>query len=88
MTALVTLLVGIVRTALYVLNLAMLARAILSWFPLDEESRIVGILLLLTEPFVYPIRAILDRFDTFRNSPIDFSFTISAMLILLLTIFI
>ena len=88
MTAVVTLLVGIVRTALYVLNLAMLARAILSWFPLDEESRIVGILLLLTEPFVYPIRAILDRFDAFRNSPIDFSFTISAMLILLLTIFI
>ncbi len=88
MTAVVAVLVGVVRTALYVINLAMLARAILSWFPLDEESRLVGILLLLTEPFVHPIRCILERFETFRNSPIDLSFTIAATLILMLTIFI
>lgn len=88
MTVIVTLLVGIVRMALYVLNFAMLARAILSWFPLDEESRLVGVLLLLTEPFVHPIRSFLDRFEVFRHSPIDFSFTIAATLILLLTIFV
>ncbi len=88
MTALVSVLVGLVRATLYVINFAMLARAILSWFPLDEESRLVGILALLTEPFIYPIRSLLDRFETFRNSPIDFSFTISATIILLLTIFI
>jgi uncharacterized protein YggT (Ycf19 family) len=88
MTVLVSVLLGIVRTALYVISLAMLARAILSWFPLDEESRLVGILLLLTEPFVHPIRSLLDRFETFRNSPIDLSFTIAATLILILTIFV
>ena len=88
MTVVVSVLLGIVRTALYVINLAMLARAILSWFPLDEESRLVGILLLLTEPFVQPIRSLLDRFETFRNSPIDLSFTIAATLILILTIFV
>lgn len=88
MTAVLTVMASVLRTVLYVINLAMLARAILSWFPLDEDSRFIGILFLLTEPFIFPIRSILDRFETFRNSPIDFSFTISATLLLILTIFV
>ena len=36
MTAVLTVMASVLRTVLYVINLAMLARAILSWFPLDE----------------------------------------------------
>ncbi len=80
--------VGIVRTLLSVLNFAMLARALLSWFPVDEDNRLAVLLYYITEPLIHPVRNFLERFDTFRNSPIDFSFLITSTLLIMVTMFI
>jgi YggT family protein len=44
-------------------------RALISWFPIDRSSGIVRILLLLTEPVVEPIRAILPPMGMLDLSP-------------------
>lgn len=63
-------------------QLAMLARAILSWFPV--ENRIVDFLYTVTEPFIYPVRILFERMNWFQNLPIDISFMVSYLLISLI----
>lgn len=75
---------AIASLLLTVLQLLMFARAIFSWLPLDEESPLLFFLHAATEPFILPVRAILDRFEFFASSPLDFSFFITFMLISLL----
>ena len=63
------------------LELCMLARAVLNWLPLDEESAVYRYLFCVTEPLVLPVRAIFDRIPAFGNSPIDVSFFITLILL-------
>jgi len=74
---------GLLRTFLYLLDLAMLLRAVLSWLPIDEDNPLLHIACMLTEPFIYPVRALLHRFELFRNLPIDIAFLITSVLILI-----
>ena len=67
---------------LMAVQLAMLARAILSWFPV--ENRIVDFLYTVTEPFIYPVRILFERMNWFQNLPIDISFMVSYLLISLI----
>ena len=67
---------------LIAVQLAMLARAILSWFPV--ENRIVDFLYTVTEPFIYPVRILFERMNWFQNLPIDISFMVSYLLISLI----
>lgn len=78
---------GIASLLLTVLQLLMFARAILSWLPLDEESPVLFFLHASTEPFILPVRALLERFEFFTSSPLDLSFFITFMLISLLQTF-
>ena len=75
--------IGFLRTFLYLLDLAMLLRAVLSWLPIDEDNPLLHIAYMITEPFIYPVRSLLHRFELFRTLPIDIAFTITAMLILI-----
>ena len=75
-----------VTVFLMVLQFAMLARAILSWFPI--ENRLVDIVYAVTEPVVYPFRWLFERLNWFQNFPLDMSFmaaylTVSIILVLL-----
>ncbi len=79
---------GIAAAVLYFLDFAMLARALLSWAPFDEENRLVGLLYMITEPFIFPVRSLLERFEFFRSFPLDLSFTITSMLLVTMTMFI
>lgn len=63
------------------LELAMLVRAVLSWFPIDEESVILQILYAITEPVIFPIRALLNRLGWFQDLPIDMSFFLTFILL-------
>lgn len=72
---------------LTLLELAFFLRAVLSWFPI-EENLFTDILYRLTEPFVYPIRRLLDRFRLFQNLPIDMSFLFAVILLMLLNSFV
>ena len=63
-----------------VLNIAMLIRALTSWFP-DIGGAWLDMVYMITEPVVAPIRAIFELFPVFKNSPIDFSFLVAFLVI-------
>lgn len=73
---------------LSILELLMLGRAILSWFPLDEDNPLVQFLYWITEPVIYPMRVLLDKFDLFQGLPIDMAFFCTFILINILSILI
>lgn len=80
----VRIVAGLASALLSVMQVAMLIRAILSWFPQAADSAFGDLIATVTEPLVAPIRALADRFGWFRNSPIDFSFMIAYLLIFVL----
>lgn len=65
----------------------MLARAIISWLPVDEDNPIVSFLYAVTEPVVAPVRTLIERFGWFEGLPIDMSFMITFMLLSILEMF-
>lgn len=62
---------------------AMMARAILSFFFAGEDSRIMTFLAFVTEPFIAPVRYLLAKFNILQDTPIDWSFTVTYMIIIL-----
>lgn len=73
-----------VAVVLDVVSLAMLVRMILSWIPQTSEGRLSLFLACITEPFIMPIRFLLSKFNVLQNSPIDWSFAVSYLVIMLL----
>ena len=63
--------------------LAMFVRAIMSLFMVNESNKIFMLVFTITEPFIIPVRMILDRFGWFQGLPIDVSFMITSMLIII-----
>ncbi|MBQ8641747.1 MAG: YggT family protein [Clostridia bacterium] len=70
------------------LELLMLGRAILSWFPMDEDNALMRFLHAMTEPVIYPVRVLLERLDLFQGLPIDMSFFFTFILISILSMMI
>ena len=64
-----------------VLEIALLARAIFSWIDPRREGKISQILETVTEPFLYPVRALCEKFHWFENTPIDVPFLLGWILI-------
>ena len=75
----------LVVVSLYVLQFLMFGRAIMSWFSPDEDNKIAQFLFMMTEPFVYPIRQLLNKFDFFNNIPIDMSFMFAMIILIIFT---
>ena len=73
-----------VSTVLDVVSFAMLARALLPFFVDPMESRAYGIACYMTEPFIAPVRAIMFRLNIAQDSPIDWAFSITYIIIWLL----
>ena len=65
------------------IQLAMTARAILSWFPI-EPNKFITILNVITEPVVYPIRKLFEKMNWFQNIPLDMSFMTAFIIISIL----
>jgi len=53
-----------------ILTLAIIGRALLSWFNLDPRSPLIQALNQITEPILEPIRRIMPRIGMFDLSPI------------------
>jgi YggT family protein len=51
------------------LNIAIFARVIMSWLPLNPDNPIVRVLLNITEPILGPIRRIMPRMGMLDLSP-------------------
>ena len=73
-----------ISVILSVVSYAMLARMILPWFVDPMENRLYEIVCLVTEPFITPVRAVMFMLNIGQDSPIDWSFTITYILIWLL----
>lgn len=67
-----------------IISLLLFLRAILSWFMGLGGNRFYEILCNVTDPFLYPFRALFDRIGIGQNCPIDLSFlaTVIALQIL------
>ena len=73
-------LANVVVLLLSAIQLAMLVRAIMSWFPMDS-NKFTDFLYGITEPFIYPIRKLFVKLNWFQNSPLDVSFMVAYLLI-------
>ena len=74
-------LMATVRVLLMALELLMLARAVISWLPIPEDSPVENFLYAVTEPVIMPVRSLCERFGWFEGLPIDMSFFITFILI-------
>lgn len=63
------------------IQIAMLVRAVTSWFPGGDESIIGIVAYTVTEPVVIPVRKLLERSETVKNFPLDMSFFATFMLL-------
>lgn len=68
--------------------LCMLTRAILMWLDPMEDWKITVFLEMITEPLVYPMRRLCERMHWFEDSPLDFPFTLTSILIMFLSMLI
>ncbi len=59
----------------------MFIRAIMSWLPIDDDSKILWFVNAVTEPVIYPVRAVLSNFKALEEFPIDISFLVSFILL-------
>jgi YggT family protein len=76
---------GSVVALLYALQLLMFGRAMMSWFSPDEDNKLAQFLFMTTEPIVYPIRQLLNKIEFFGNMPIDMSFLVAMVVLMLCT---
>lgn len=51
----------IFTTFLYIILFAIIARSLISWFPLDPRNRFVRLLHQFTEPLLEPVRRVIPR---------------------------
>lgn len=72
---------GIVSVVIDAVTLCMIVRMIVSLLVPDESGRLGMFLAFVTEPFIIPVRFILSRLNLLQDSPIDWSFTISYLLL-------
>ena len=71
----------LVAITLDAVSLAMLARMLLPLFLNAEENKIYIFLVYITEPFIIPVRYFMVKFNFMQDSPIDWSFTFSYILL-------
>ena len=62
-----------------VMYFAMIARVILPFFVMPEESRLYALTAVLTEPIIIPFRFLLAKLNVGQNSPLDWSFFVAAI---------
>ena len=79
------LIAGTAKALLSVLEVCMLLRALLSWFPIRDDNPILLFVCMVTEPIVAPVRALFERFGWFQDSPLDVSFLAAYLLLSIVT---
>ena len=63
--------------------LVMFVRAILSWFP-GQGGTFERFIYAVTEPLLLPVRKLFDLFDIRPDLPIDLSFTVTFLLLVII----
>lgn len=79
-----SLVIYFVGSLLRILQFMFFARAIMSWFVQDSDSKIYEFLCLVTEPLIQPFRSLLSRVSALRNCPFDFAFMLAFFVLIVL----
>ena len=77
----------IILIVLDAVSIAMLIRMFLPIFFGSEDGRLSLFLACITEPFIIPVRFIMAKFNILQGTPIDWSFTVTYLLIALVQLF-
>ena len=64
-------------------SLCFLLRAVLSLFGASEDNRVLLFAAYVTEPVIWPFRALFDRLGLFEESPIDVPFLCGVFVLML-----
>jgi len=75
------IIISILLIIINAVQLAMFIRAILSWFRTGSDSKFIQLLYFITEPFIKPIRKLLNKINLFQRLPIDISFLVTYILL-------
>ena len=78
-----TLLITLVLTLLNIIWFAIFARAIISWFPIDQNGPVVRALDAITEPILEPLRRVVPRVGMIDITPMVAIVLIFAIMTLL-----
>ena len=79
-------LASMVEVFLCLLSLAIVLRVLLPLLGF-EEGVLLGLCIMFSEPVVAPVRALLSKSEFFQSSPMDFSYTVTILIILVINIF-
>ena len=74
-------------TLIWALEICMLLRAVLSWFPIRQDHPILSFVYMVTEPIALPFRRLFDRMGWFRNLPLDMPFLAACLVLAALNTF-
>ncbi len=76
-----------VRAALYIVDIAMLIRAVLSFLAVDDlpENAFVDLVFMITEPVILPFRFLVSKSTTLMSMPIDMAFLFAALTVSLIS---
>ena len=85
MNNIINIVANSVVALLYALQFLMFGRAVMTWFAPDEDNKLAQFLFMTTEPIVYPIRQLLNKIEFFGNMPIDMSFLVAMVVLMLCT---
>lgn len=84
MTTIYYMLRSTVLLILTLLELMMFLRAIMSWFPQVQGNKFHQMMVMLTEPIIMPFRALVARIPALRGFPLDVSFTLAFLTLIML----
>ena len=87
MLTLLTIFAKCISILLSAVSFCMLVRMLLSFFPDFQDSRVALFVTAVTEPFVIPVRALLYRFNVGQDSPIDWAFSLTYILLYVVQLF-
>lgn len=74
----------LVSVMLEIVSLAMIVRMLLPIFTNPDDSKLYSLTVLLSEPVVAPIRALLVKYNIGQDSPFDWAFFTAYLLIWIL----
>lgn len=64
-----------------VIEIAVLARVVISWIPVQKDNKLISFLYMVTEPILAPIRGMIERSSFGKNLMFDISPIIAFLLI-------
>lgn len=64
-----------------IIEIAILARVVISWLPVNKDSRIIQFLYTITEPILAPIRSMIEKSAFGKNMMFDISPIVAFLLI-------